>query len=71
MKEIIIFILAVLLTIEFFVKLDYKEELQEEYKHNKVLKDIIKNVLMKEGEWYGKQNIKRKIIKYSNGVKSS
>ena len=50
MKEIIIFILAVLLTIEFFVKLDYKEELQEEYKHNKVLKDIIKNVLMKEGE---------------------
>ena len=50
MKETIIFILAILLTIEFFVKLDISKELQEEYKHNRVLKDIIKNVLMKEGE---------------------
>jgi hypothetical protein len=50
MKETIIFVIAILLTIEFFAKLDYKKELQEEYKHNKVLRDIIKNVLMKEGE---------------------
>lgn len=50
MKEIIILILAVLLMIEFFAKLDYKKELKEEYEHNQILRDIIKNVLMKEGE---------------------
>ncbi len=50
MKEFIILILTIVLVIQLFVLNDLKKELQDEYKHNKILREIIKNVLMKEGE---------------------